>query len=304
MSSVQMSVGACHPAFSPQGEELFFQTPVAGRWQIWRTPLRTNGRAEPILTQPGISCTAPSAGASDLYHLRSMLGYKTNFGPDRSLTLWKCAGDGGRQQRVSPEGLSVSSVVASPRVPGRVLYLALDQGAEQHNALYLQVEAGDPRVVFRDSAEEQVAAVDWGPTESTVLLLLNSRAADRESTEVVMLDMSTGMRSDLPVQNKIRQTLGPRGQLLIHDMALAPDRHRLAIGLALTDSTSASTNEIVILDLGNGACTRLLTLDIRDGSGHLAWSPDGKLLAVEVLGGRADLFLWEPASSSELKGPA
>ncbi len=293
---IEMSVSNRYPSFAPDGGSIFFQALVNGRWQVWRGFLGEKGKAEPVLAQKEVSFFAPSAAGNDIYHIRSQVGQVHIWGPIKwSQSLWRCAADGGRPRQVSAEQETVNRVAPSPGPPGQVLY-SCTIPSTAYETLFLKVGDSAPTVIHKDSDGDTFDLFDWGPDENSVIVVVSADPKTGKDQAVISLNTRSEASTQLLTANQLCRDLGTTKQVHIQLLALASDRHRLALALNVTDSAGNSGIRVVIRDLRNGDERNVYVPAVGESIGHMVWSPDGKHLALEINRQKSDIFMWEPSA--------
>jgi len=296
---VRMSVSTRHPAFSADGTVLFVQALIQGRWQVWRCGLADAGRLDPLLMGTGASFCSPTISGDDLLHIRSEVGLVNIWGAIRwSQTLWRCAADGGRQQRLSPEGVVVSRIAPGQGPAGVVLYSRT--GPESAGeVLLLQNVGGDARELAKDTDAETMIAFDWGFDDGTAILLVEGGSGDREQS-VVALDTRDLSRRTILTPARLAADLGLEGRVSLREISRSPDRRSLALLLGHLPAAGEAATLLAVLDAASQRCHLVGRVASPETAANVAWSPDGMRLAFELARSSSDLFIWEPATPAQL----
>lgn len=286
----KLSIGARHPTFSADGSDLYFNSIVNGRWQVWQVPTDGSDAARSMIGLKEISAFAPSVdGRGRVLHLRAAVGRQWRFGRiEWSQTLWAVGTDGSSAARLLPDQEHVERLAPGSFLSPNLLFTSNTR--QNREALLVQRPGESPIEVFEDNAERGLTAFDWGSdTEEVLMALRFENNADYSST-ITALNIRT---------SEIRHLLkwGAQGGFgAVSDIAIAPDQRHLALIGANPEKRSRA---IHIVDLETGGSRLLCRFEDNVTPAGLAWSHDGRRLAIELGESNSDLFLWEPQSRVE-----
>ncbi|RQW08354.1 hypothetical protein EH222_05760, partial [candidate division KSB1 bacterium] len=127
---LDLDVGTQHPAFSPNGGELYFQTIVNGHWQIWRQYLRASASPQTVVAMEE-SCFFPvMAPDGKILYVRGSVSQENRHGMmDWSQTLWLSSANGGEQVSIARAGDRVERMAPTPYQHDHLLYSVNAQDA-------------------------------------------------------------------------------------------------------------------------------------------------------------------------------
>ncbi len=293
---VEMSVGTGHAVFAPDGNSLYLQALVNGRWQVWEAALDGSRRLAPVLADAATSFMAPAMSGDAICHIRSEVGQVHVWGAIKwSQSLWVCAVDGGRARKVTGDDMRVSRLAPSVGPAGQFLYcgyVTTEKGGAGE-ALCFQNGSSPPREIFRDSPDAELIAFDWGPRDGAAVALLRDLKGGGEQV-VATIDLVTGARETLVKRPELLSALNLAGPGALTAVGMAPDRHRVAIVLRTRDGEAGVVTHVATYDLKTHAALSVHVFGKEQTVGHVVWSPDGRRLAVDAADSKSDVYLWEP----------
>lgn len=164
-----------------------------------------------------------------------------------------------------------SATCPSVRSDGKRLAFVSDQGGIGQ-AWMLDLPAGSPRQVTRH--QDKVSFVDYAPVGDA--LIYGMDAGGDERIQFYLLPDGAGAAKPLTQRPKVIHIWG----------GWSPDAKRIAFGANIRDQAFF---DVYVMDIATGEETRVL-----EGDGHfapVAWSPDGKHLAVIEMRGSLDIDL-------------
>lgn len=290
---MDLDFGTRHPAFSSDGEELFFQTIVNGHWQIWRQSLRTSVSPRTVIAANMQSCFLPVTTPDEkILYIRSSISQENRHGMmDWSQTLRMSSADGGEQANISRAGDRVERIAPTPYQNGYLLYSVNVPDALSGERVYVLPPESErePQAIFTDSQQVACSSFDWG--EGNQVLIAHS---DSMSVELARTISAFDIRS----QDHRHRTVCHLDSIRLNDskgmaghiqaFALAPNRHTLAMII------NADKARLILYDLSTKRAEEMMDFDEKASPIYLVWSRDNKYLAIEMARSSTDIYISEP----------
>lgn len=288
---LDMDIGTQHPAFSPDGKELYFQTLVNGHWQIWRKNLQTSAPPQPVIAANMQSCFLPVTTPDEkVLYVRGSIAQENRHGMmDWSQTLGMSSFDGGQQLNIVRAGDRVERIAPTPYQNDYLLYSVNVPDALFDERVYVLPPAPEhePLLIFTNSQKVVCSAFDWGEMNQVLIAHSDSMSAEYART-ISAFDIRTLDHTTVCLLDSIR--LDDGGGILGHirAFALAPNRRILAMII------NSDKPRLVLYDLSTKMAKKMMDFDEKASPTYLVWSHDNKYLAVEMTRYSTDIYISEP----------
>ena len=288
---IDLDIGTQHPAFSRDGNVLYFQTMVNGHWQIRQKDLRNSTPPRIVIAADMQSCFSPvTTPDQKILYIRSSISQENRHGVmDWSQTLRMSSADGGGQTHISRVGDRVERISPTPFQNDYLLYSVNVPDAlfkERVYALPPEPER-EPQAIFTTSQNVVCSSFDWGEEHQVLIAHSDSTGAELART-ISAFDIRSQKQATVCHLDSV-QLNGGRGIAgHIQSLALAPNRRMLAM-IVIADKA-----RLILYDLPTKRMEEIMEFDEKASPNYLVWSRDNNRLAVEMNRFTTDIFISEP----------